>query len=385
VTLRVQENTPAEAVINSELVASGKEPGKNKKPMLLNSAQGYTEIVVPALAFTVQPSANVVYSGKEITYTYVVTNTGDVALQDVTIVDDQKSPPSVCAPTAGLESGHALTCTWTTMLETDTTNVATAVGLDPWGDPVTGADSAFVRVVTQNVALSVTLTTSAPRIYVGDTITYTYVVNNVGSDIAYNVVLRDDIVGTIAGPLELAGGESVTRAISVTLDEDTTNVATATGEDSLSKPLTATASASVDTIWQPGPNGDGILSLTLTPSATAVEAGSVITYTYVVTNLSPDPVSKIIVMDDQFGSITALTDIHTLDVPQGFTLQGGESRTMILAIPLYQSTENVAIVSGQDLLQGIVSAEATAFVRVTIAQSLQNYVILLPLLISNNP
>jgi uncharacterized repeat protein (TIGR01451 family) len=383
VILRVNESTPAETVISSKVTAMGKEPGQ--KPMVLNSAQTYTEIVIPALAITLQPSASAIYCGEQVTYTYVVTNTSDVALQDVTIVDDQKSPSTVCASMAQLESGHTFTCTWTTAPETDITSVATATGLDPWGDPVTDTDSATVRVIVHDVTISITLTASAPRIYTGDTVTYTYTVSNAGADVAYNVVIKDDRLGTIAGPFDLAGGASAAHTISDTLDEDTTNVATATAQDSLGKSLVATASAFVDTIQRPGPNGEGILSLTVTASATAIEAGKVVTYTYVLTNLSQDPVNRIIVLDDQFGSITSLGSIHPLDVPQGFTLQGGESCTLTLATPLHESTKNVAIASGQDLLEQSVLAEATTFVQVITAQPLQKHVIFLPLILSSGP
>ncbi len=377
VTLRVNEGTPSEAVIVGKVKAVSKEPGK--KPVFLNSAQGYTDIVAPALSVTNQPSKDVVQGGEQVTYTYTVTNTGDVALTNVTIRDDQKSPPEVCPSLAWLQADQTFTCTWTTALEVDTTNVATATGLDPWGDPVTDSDSAFVRVAAQDAALSVTLTASAPRVHQGDVVTYTYVVSNTGADMAYNVVLRDDAVGEIGGPFELAGGESVTYIRSVALAEDTTNVVTATGQDNVGQSLVATGSVFVDTIQQPGPNGEGILALTISPSATSVQVSTVVTYTFVVTNVSQDAVHRIVVLDDQFGYITMLGEPQTLDVPQGFTLQAGESRTLTLVVPIFRSTRNVTLASGQDLLETVVSAEARAFVRVLTGQPLGSHVVFLPL------
>ncbi len=181
---------------------------------------------------------------------------------------------------------------------------------------------------------------------------------------AYNVVLTDNWPGFIAGPFDLAGGENATYSVSYELNEDTTNVATATGEDALGRPLTATADVDVDTIMRPDPDGGGILSLSVTPSATSVGAGTTVTYTYVVTNVSQDPVSNIVVEDDQFGYILPKGGVGALDPPEGFTLEAGESRTLIYATLLYESTLNVAEACGEDLLGTVVSAEATAFVWV---------------------
>jgi len=488
VALRVDEDAPAEAVVKGKVVAVGREPGQ--KPRFLNHAWLWTKIVIPQLLVTKQSSSDIVYAGEQVTYTYTATNTGDVALKDVTIVDDQKLPARVCDPVIMLEPGNTFACTWTTTLDADITNVATATGLDPWGDPVTdtasafvntvqrpgedgggiitlekianaevvyadesvvytytvtnlssdpvrdisltddqlgliassfnleagesttfvtstvlitdttnvatamgqnllgdpvtGTASAFVRVVAPDIALSLSLTTSASRVYTGDIVTYTYIVGNTGSDIACNIALDDDLVGTIASPFGLSGGESVTYVASRALDEDTTNVATATGEDRLGKPLMATDSVLVDTIQRPGPNGEGIIALAVTPSAATVEAGTVVTYIYIVTNVSQDPVTDIVVTDDQFGFIAPSGGTVALDMPCGFTLQGGESRTLTISVPLYQTTRSTVKATGLDLLGTMVLTETTTFVEVFVALS-QEYEIFLPIVSKNGP
>ena len=489
VILRVDEDAPPEAVISSEVMAVGREPDQNF--MWLNSTQGYTEIVVPALSLAKESGASVVYAGEPVTYTYVLTNTGDVALTEVTIADNQKSPPQVCAPVPHLEPSEVITCTWTTTLAADTTNIATASGLDPWsdpvtatasafvdtiqppgpggegiitlqktasaemvyidetvvytytvsnigddpvhnitlsddqlgsiagpfdleagasavfsasasltadttniataegqnllGDPVTATASAFVGVVAPDVTLSLALNASAPRVYAGDTVTYTYTVNNLGSDTAYDVVLADDLLGMIGGPLDLSAGESAVYVLSQQMDEDTSRVATVTGQDRLGKLLEDTAEIFVDTIQRPGPGGEGILALSVTPSATSVEAGTVVTYTYVVTNHSQDLINDIVVIDDHFGFIALEGDVRAFDTYEGFSLDGGETLILTLVVPLYESTTNVAMASGQDLLQTMVSAEASAFVEARICNPPQGYSIFLPLVSRNSP
>ena len=493
VTLRVDEDAPAGASVEFNVVAVTQKPGH--KPNFLNQASACTKIVIPRVAITKRPSVGIVYEGQWVTFTYLVTNAGNVVLSDVTLVDDQKGSSLVCDPVAKLEPGGAFTCIWTTTLGTDTTNVATATGHDPWGDPVTATasafvntiqqpgedgsgiitldkvasaevvdpgdtviytytvanpskdpvhnitltddklgviagpfdleaggsatfmastvlmndttnvataigqnlldevvtatDSAFVHVAAPDVVLSLSLTASAPRVYAGDMVTYTYVVHNIGSDVAYDIVLSDDLVGTIAGPFNLRGGKSSTYVASRVLDEDTAIVATTTGVDRLGKLVTATDEVLVDTIQRPDPDGGGILVLTVTPSATSVEGGTVVTYTYVVTNVSQDLVCQVVIQDDQFSYITGfhpvLGGIGIQDAPYSFCLEGGESRMATFLIPLYQTIQNIAVATGLDLLMTEVSSEAMALVKVFAVAPQTEYTMFLPLVSKNGP
>jgi hypothetical protein len=197
-------------------------------------------------------------------------------------------------------------------------------------------------------------------------------------------VLSDDVVGKIAGPFNLIGGKSATLVAGGVLGEDTTNVATTTGEDRRGRSLMATDTVSVDTIQRPDPDGGGILALTVTPSATSIEAGTVVTYTYVVTNVSQDLVCQVVVHDDQFSYIIdfhpLLGEVGTQDVPYNFCLQGGESRMATFLIPLYQTTMNTAVATGLDLLMTEVSAQATAFVDVS-----KEHIVFLPVVFEPGP
>jgi uncharacterized repeat protein (TIGR01451 family) len=493
VTLRVDEDASAGTSVEFKVTAVTQKPGH--KPNFLSQASAWTTIVIPQLTLTKRSSADIVYEGQSVTYTYVLTNDGDVCLKDVTLTDDQKQPPQVCEPVSRLEPGETFTCTWTATLEADTTNVARATGLDPWGDPVTdtasvfvnvvqppgeggsgiitlekvaseevidagdtvgytytvanpgqdpvhditltddklgtiagpfdlqagesvtfeasavlmtdttnvataegydllgnavtATDSASVRVAVPDVALSLVLTASAPRVYVGEVVTYTYVVSNVGSDVAYDVVLRDDVAATIAGPFNLDGGQRATYTASRALDKDTTVVATVTGVDRLGKSLEATDDVFVDTIQRPGPDGGGILVLTVTPSATSVEAGTVVTYTYVVTNVSQDLVCQVVVQDDKFSYIIGF---HPLpggaaiqDAPYSFCLQAGESQVATFPIPLEETITNTAVATGLDLLMSEVSSKATAFVQVYAVEPPKDHIVFFPLVFKNGP
>ncbi|MFZ5917300.1 MAG: DUF7507 domain-containing protein [Chloroflexota bacterium] len=488
VTLRVDGDAPADGIITSEVTAVGRQPGG--KLMILNQTQGYTEIVVPALTLEKAASASLIYAGDSVIYTYTATNTGDVALTDVALVDDHKSPAQVCDTLPRLDAGATYTCTWTAALDADTTNLATVTGLDPWQEPVTATASAFVDTIQQpdpggSGVITLEKVASASMVYAGDEVVYTYIVTNLSHDPVLDISLTDDRLGQIAGPFDLAAAQSVSLAVTATLFEDTTNVAVAeghdllggavraeasafvsvvppdvtleleliasamrvypgdsvrytcnvrntgsdvalgivltgelfdtpigpfdltagatatyavewmleadtthtvvaSGQDRLGRPVEAQASLTVDTIWRPGPDGEGIISLELIPSEIDVKAGTEVVYTYLVTNLSPDPVSQIVVTDETFGVITPLGEAHALDMYEGFTLEGGESRALIVSVPVYQSAQNVATAMGQDLLLHEVSAQDSTFVYVWTETPTQTFYLYLPLVLGNS-
>lgn len=103
------------------------------------------DIIHPAI--TVVKTANPVSGtpGTSITYTYVVTNTGDTTLFNVSIDDDKLGH---IGDIAELDPGESVTLTKTTTLgNAAVTNVATAVGSDVLGKAVQADDSASVTAV----------------------------------------------------------------------------------------------------------------------------------------------------------------------------------------------------------------------------------------------
>jgi large repetitive protein len=104
----------------------------------------------PAIHIVKTPSATVLQpGGGSVTYTYAVTNTGNVPLSNVTVTDDKCSPVTYESGDANNNHLLDLTETWmfdcTSNLTATTTNVATATGHD--GDTtVTDTDTATVTV-----------------------------------------------------------------------------------------------------------------------------------------------------------------------------------------------------------------------------------------------
>lgn len=88
--------------------------------------------------------------GQTVTFTYVVTNTGDTTLFNVVVVDDQLGPIGTIAELAPGESA-TLTKTMVVAADSPTRNIATATGADVLGKTVTDDDDAIITIVLPEV------------------------------------------------------------------------------------------------------------------------------------------------------------------------------------------------------------------------------------------
>src|SRR4051812_9228002 len=247
--------------------------------------------------------------GDVLHYSYVVTNTGNVTLTGVTLVDDQE--PVDCAPTvlpATLAPGASFTCTAThTVTQADldagsVVNVATADSAET--DQVTDTVS-VPETQTPALALEKSITGGDPFDAPGDVVTYDLTVTNTGNvRLAGPVTVADDQASDESCPaLDTVGngdgfldpGESVTCTASYTItqaDLDTgsvTNEATATADGTTSNTDTQTATATQTPALAVAKSVD--------PDSYAA-VGEVLTYTYVVTNTGNQTLTGITLADD---------------------------------------------------------------------------------------
>ena len=193
----------------------------------------------PALSLvkTATPST---YSkvGDVISYSYLVTNTGNVTLAGPVTVTDNKA--TVTCPSGGLAVGASMTCTASyTITQTDldagsvtNTAVAHANGTDSNPSSQTVYASAPSGLTLVKVASPTTYSAA------GQTVTYTYTLTNTGNVTLYApYAVTDDHVSSVScpsTPATLAPGDSVTCTGSYTITSgdmtagSVTNKATAT-------------------------------------------------------------------------------------------------------------------------------------------------------------
>ena len=156
-----------------------------------------------------------------ISYSYVVTNTGNLTLDNLVVADDNDDPPGVACTVTTLAPGDSTTCTaQRTVLQADLDggsiiNVATASGTDPGGSPVTSPSDSKTVTAVVNPALSLVKSSAAPTyVAIGEAIGYSYLVTNEGNVTLTNVTVDDDNdddpPGVVCPATLLAPGEAMT-------------------------------------------------------------------------------------------------------------------------------------------------------------------------------
>jgi len=183
--------------------------------------------------------------GTSVLWSFVVTNTGDVALGDVSVSDSVI--PTITCPKNALDPGESMTCTASGVadpgLDCDT---GTAAGT--WqATTVTSSDSACYRGNTASIAIEKRTngadadTPPGPEITVGAAVQWTYVVTNTGDVPLGSVSVTDNRGVAVSCPkTTLAAGESMTCTASGTATAGQySNIGTATGTPASGTAVTA--------------------------------------------------------------------------------------------------------------------------------------------------
>jgi hypothetical protein len=243
--------------VTNTAIASGKTP--NDDEVASGPADATVRAKQKAAILLVKSASPHAYRapGQTITYTYLVTNTGDVTLHHVTLTDDKLG--AITCPKPALAPGKSMTCHGThvtTQADVDAgriANSATVGGRPRKGGPVTDTAAAVVTAIHRpGIALG---KSASPAAYRGadKKITYTYRVTNTGNVTLHGVKVTDNkIHGPIACPMStLAPGKWMTcHAVHTTTRADVRaghirNVALAVGWPARGAKVTARAEANV--------------------------------------------------------------------------------------------------------------------------------------------
>ena len=336
---------PAQRRHHHTATATGHDP--NGDPVT-DTDTASVDVIDPDIEIDKTTSTPIIREGETASYSYAVSNDGDVPLANVTVSDDKCAPVALVSGDTNANALLDLAETWifscSTPLTVDTTNTATATGHDVNGDPVTDTDTEDVDVIDPGIQVDKNTTT--PVIRVGGTAAYTYDVSLNGDTPLTNVTLLDDKCASIVGPTKTGGdtddvleaGEVWQYTCSTPLTVDTTNTATATGHDPNGDPVTDTDTASVDVI-DPGIEVD---KNTTTP---VIPVGGTAAYTYDVSLNGDTPLTNVTLLDDKCPSIVGPTKTggDTDDV-----LEAGEVWQYTCSTPLSVDTTNTATATGHD-------------------------------------
>jgi uncharacterized repeat protein (TIGR01451 family) len=249
--------------------------------------------------------------GSTVTWTYVVTNTGNVPLSNIAVTDDREG--AITCPKSTLAAGEQMTCTKNgTATAGQYSNLGTASGSFN-GTTVQDTDPSHYFGAAP--ALSMLKKTNGtdnnsapgPTVVVGSTVTWTYQVTNTGNVPLSNIAVTDDrlpnsaisCTGAPGGSNvipSLAVGASVTcQASGQAQAGQYANVGTATSGTTTASDPDHYFGATLSIDIEKATNGHDADSA---PGPT-VQVGSAVTWTYVVTNTGNVPLTNVTVTDDQ--------------------------------------------------------------------------------------
>ncbi|TLM97702.1 MAG: DUF11 domain-containing protein, partial [Actinobacteria bacterium] len=251
-------------------------------------------VIRPSISIVKTAAPVTILANETVTYTFVVTNTGDTPLYNVAVTDNKLG---AIGTIPSLAPGASVTLTTSAAIAADTVNVATAVGTysvsgGPTGN-VSASDDASVDVI--NPAIDVTKAASPSAIIAGDTVTYTYVVTNIGDVPLVNVVLTDDKLGQVGTVANLPVGASQTFTSSAVLSVPTTNTVTAVGSDQYGHQVSDSANAFVEVALPFTPPD---VAIDKSADKTTVAAGDTVKYTLTYWNLGPGGAQDVKIVDD---------------------------------------------------------------------------------------
>ncbi len=277
-----------------------------------------------------------------IEYSLLVTNEGETDLDPVVVTDPLSGLSSISCPETSLDVGEDMTCTATyaiTQADLDAdvvNNTATATGTAPLGTEVSDEDSETVDLIqSPEITLDKTGSVSGGTT-VGDTITYTFEVDNTGNVTLTNVTVTDPLSGltTIVcnptQPATLAPNEVMSCSATYDIDQadidlgKVDNEATATGTPPPEgEDVTDKDPETVD--LSPNPSLSVVKTLTGhndTDQDGLVSLGETLTYLITATNTGNVTLHNVEVTDDKITKTGGTTPCASV-VPNGTcTLEG---------------------------------------------------------------
>ena len=295
--------------ITSTLSARGND---NCSGVLVTSASSATCAVsgTPLVTVTLNCPANAVVTGGSITFSGTVSNPGNVALINVTVVNAQASPSTVLtvpslAPGASANftatfNSPANACSVSSTVTARGSNTCAGVGAVASASATCNLLTAPALVVRQNCPVS--------PISAGSLLTYSGSVSNAGNLTLTNVVVINSQTGTnvIYSAVALLPGAVSNFTGSYTVPRDTlcsiSSTATATGREICAgNTLTNTATATCTLATAPA------IAVTLSCPDGTTSPGGTITYSGTVRNSGNITLNNVTVVNSQASPSTVFT------------------------------------------------------------------------------
>lgn len=250
--------------------------------------------------------------GDPVSWTYIVTNTGNITLTKITVTDNHDISVS-CEP-APVSRGQAKICAGSGIaISGQYSNTGMVLATPLFGPDVTWSDDSYyygsspdITVVKRTNGISAEIE-PGPYIKVGDPVTWTYEIINSGNITLTGIAVTDGKLGPISCPSDVLGqGQSTScQASGVASAGQYSNTVTAVGMPPVGQNVSgegvsyyygvdAEISLKKLTNGQPGAN----------PPGPYVIVGDLVNWTFIVSNTGNSTLTDIVLNDDQLGAVT---------------------------------------------------------------------------------
>ncbi|MCM2359385.1 MAG: SpaA isopeptide-forming pilin-related protein [Geobacteraceae bacterium] len=257
--------------------------------------------------------------GSTVTWTYDVTNTGNVPLTGVTVSDSMGV--AVTCPQSTLAVDAAMTCTGSGIaVANQYENIGYVVGKDPNNGDVTSQYASHYNGQAGGRVITIVKKTNGvdapgapgPYVAVGSTVNWTYLVTNTGTSTLTSVVVTDSKGVTVSCPAtSLAAGASMTCTASGTaVAGQYENIGYVTALNGLKNVVDQYPSHYFATVPSPAvaivkkTNGYDAPSATDRAMWPYIEANSTVRWTYEVSNPGNVPLTDVTVTDSKGVTVT---------------------------------------------------------------------------------
>ena len=316
--------TAGDMAAATQLSNTANASGVDPKGRTVDALPATAKVDFAGLQATKTPATTTVSAAGDVSWTVTATNTGSVALNDVTVDDPQMSNGEAVALTGcrigttsvnhtgfTLAPQAVVTCQATyTVTQADLdagtllTNTANATGVTPNGVTIPSNDATATVAITQNPALTLLKTADdANTLTVGDQVHYSFLVTNTGNVTVSHISIDDSAfsgspaIGNITCPATtLAPGESTTCTAdpyTVTQDDvnsgDLSNTATVDGTAPDGTDVTSNTDG-----WDIPQAPSASVSITETPSQpSGLMLGNQLTFFGTATNTGNVPLTNV--------------------------------------------------------------------------------------------
>jgi uncharacterized repeat protein (TIGR01451 family) len=308
-----------------------------------------TVITAPAIGVTLACPVAPATAGGLITYTGFVTNSGNVTLNNVTVVDNQASPSTVLT-LVSLASHASAIFTASFTAPTDSCSVSSTV-------TATGSDNCTQLMVTNTASATCPLITTpgimvtkvcpAQPVAPGQLVTFSGSVSNTGNVTLTNIVVLNNqpVTNTLVFTLASLAPGAVTNFTGSYVAPTNCSVAdtlTGTGRSICGVAVTNTASAACPILTAPA------IEVTQTCPTTPVGQGGILTYSGTVRNAGNITLTNIVVVNNWpyssvIFTVASLTPGATTNFTGSYVVPGNCCQAWIWVVASGQGCAGVTV------------------------------------------